>query len=403
MAAARIDPMNSPFHPKILIAHPWMGRGGSEATAMWVLHTLQEVAELTFTTASPVDWDEWNAVYGTSVVPARIISLPAPRLPGVNSGTRLAYWQRAYFERFCRKLGRGYDACISTYNPIRFGAPAIQLIGDFSFDEDCRQQLYPHAAEQAHHKSSPLRQCYLSVGDRIANRHGPAISWPNDRVVANSEWSAEILGRMFDLSEAPVLYPPVSSAHTVRTEIRDPLGFVCLGRVVPDKEIDTIIEILDRVRAAGHPVTLDLLGSFGEDDYACKIRRLVEARSDWIRTPGFVGPQEKTALFATRSFALHACRVEAFGIAVAEMAAAGLVTFVPAEGGSREIVAEASLIYQNIDDAVGKILARLDDLDGTEILRPRMCEQAARFTPEKFAHSLICIVQDLLGRPLTPL
>src|SRR5688572_21147387 len=117
--------MALPLQPQILVAHPWMGRGGSEATAMWSLHALQEVGKITFTTASPVDWDKLNSVYGTQVSPERVELLPAPRIPGVATGTKLAYWQRAWFERFCCSVGSRFDACISAYNPIRFSRPAI--------------------------------------------------------------------------------------------------------------------------------------------------------------------------------------------------------------------------------------------------------------------------------------
>ena len=394
--------MATPLQPEILIAHPWMGRGGSEATAMWSLDALQDLAKVTFTTSSPVDWESLNAAYGTRVDPAKIRFLPAPRLPGVKSGTTVAFWQRAYFERYCRTLGDRFDGCISAYNPIRFGRPGIQLIGDFSFNEECRLRLYPHAADQSRHRPSLLRQCYISIGERIAGRAELPATAPGDLVVANSRWSAAVLQRMFQIPDAPVLHPPVLASQSATAPARDPLGFVCLGRVVPDKEIGVIIGILDRVRAAGHPVTLDLLGHFGTSEHAREIRRLADQRREWIRTPGFLGPQEKAEIFATRSFGIHACRVEAFGIAVAEMAAAGLVPFVPTEGGSREIVTVSELIYQDPDDAVRKIIARIGDPAGTEILRQVARQQAARFGPEDFARGLVGIVQGHLGRPLNP-
>jgi glycosyltransferase involved in cell wall biosynthesis len=394
--------MASPLQPAILVAHPWMGRGGSEATAMGALDALQDLAKVTFTTASPVDWDSLNAAYGTRVSPEKITFQPAPRLPGVHSGTTVAFWQRAFFERFCRKLGARYDACISAYNPLRFGRPALQLIGDFSFDEASRLQLYPQATEQARHRPSLARQCYLSVGEKIAGHPHDGIAGPGDRIVANSRWSAAVLRRRFQLPELPVLYPPVHAAIPAARLPRDPLAFVCLGRIAPDKELPALIGILDRVRAAGHPVTLDLLGRFGSSAHAREIRRLADARQGWIRTPGFLGPAEKAAVFATRGFGIHACRVEAFGIAVAEMTAAGLPTFVPHEGGSGEIVADERLIYQNPDDAVRKILARLADPAGTEALRPLPREQAARFGPARFARDLVALVEDFLGRPLAP-
>lgn len=391
--------MAIPLQPEILIAHPWMGRGGSEATAMWALHALQDRARVTFATASPVNWDELNATYATRVSPAKVSLLHAPRLPGVNSGTVVAFWQRAWFERFCRTQGANFDACISAYNPIRFGQRAIQLIGDFSFDEKCRLALYPTATDQVHHRPSVVRQAYLSIGEHLAGRHDEPAFAPDDLVVANSQWTADRLREHFPVHRVPVLYPP-SSPLGEETTTREPLAFVSMSRITPEKEIETLFAILDRVRAAGRPVTLDLLGGIGDDGYSRRIRRLVRERREWVRTPGFLGPQEKAALFASRSFGLHACRVEAFGIAVAEMAAAGLIPFVPVEGGTREIVADDSLIYRSPDDAAGKILAVLDQPEVHGSLRRALRENVARFAPEHFSVRLVEIVQDFLGQPI---
>jgi len=391
--------MATPLQPEVLIAHPWMGRGGSEATAMWALHALQDRARVTFATASPVDWEDLNSVYGTRVSPEKVALLSAPRLPGVNSGTVVAFWQRAWFERFCRTQGTRFDACISAYNPIRFGQRAIQLIGDFSFDEKCRLALYPTATGQAHHRPSIVRQAYLSIGEHLAGRHDEPIFSPDDLVVANSQWTSERLREHFPLNRVPVLYPP-SSPLGVEGSSREPLSFVAMNRITPEKEIETIIGILDRVRAAGQPVTLDLLGWIGDDCYSRRIRRMVRERHEWIRTPGFLGSREKTALFATRSFGIHACRVEAFGIAVAEMAAAGLIPFVPVEGGTREIAREETLIYGDAADAASKILAVLDQPESHASLRRSLRDNVARFAPEHFSSRLVEIVQDLLGQPL---
>ncbi|MEK7950770.1 glycosyltransferase [Luteolibacter soli] len=391
--------MAIPLQPEILIAHPWMGRGGSEATAMWALHALQDRARVTFATASPVDWADLNATYGTRVSPEKVALLSAPRLPGVNTGTVVAFWQRAWFERFCRTQGTKFDACISAYNPIRFGKRAIQLIGDFSFDEKCRLALYPTATGQAHHRPSFVRQAYLSIGEHLAGRHDEPAFAPDDLVVANSQWTSTRLREHFPLDRVPVLFPP-SSPLGLENSKREPLGFVAMSRITPEKEIESILTILDRVRAAGRPATLDLLGKIGDDSYSRRIRRMVRERQEWVRTPGFLGPREKTALFSTRSFGLHACRVEAFGIAVAEMAAAGLIPFVPAEGATREIAADESLVYRNPDDAAARILAVLDQPDSHAPLRRSLRENVERFAPEHFSVRLVEIVQDFLGRPI---
>lgn len=391
--------MAFPLPPKILIAHPWMGRGGSEATAMWSLHALQDIAKVSFTTASPVEWDKLNATYGTSVVPEKVTLLQAPRLPGVATGTKLAFWQRAYFERFCQTLPDDYDVCISAYNPIRFSQPAIQLIGDFSFDEGARLDLYPTASDQAHHRPSLLRRLYLSFGDQLAGRGDGGIAGPGDLIVSNSKWTAEEMDQRFAIPDSPILYPPASSHEVEGKQSRDPLGFVCMGRIMPEKEVESIIAILDRVREAGYPVTLDLAGQFGADPYSKRIARMAKERADWIRTPGFFGPKEKQEVFATRTYGMHGCRVEAFGIAIAEMAGAGLLPFVSSEGGVKEIVGLQELIYADIEDAAAKVISRIKQPESLEGMRRALQERVTRFRPEFFSQTLVRIVQDFLKRP----
>lgn len=128
----------------ILVAHPWMGRGGYEATAMWTLAALQDDLEVTFVTAVPLqisDWASLNAAYGTRVDPEKLRLVRAPALPGVNGPRRLSHLQVRYFERFCHRLAADFDLCLSAYNPLYFGRPAIQLVGDFSFSEEMRRRL----------------------------------------------------------------------------------------------------------------------------------------------------------------------------------------------------------------------------------------------------------------------
>lgn len=133
--------------PTILIAHPWMARGGSEATAMWALEAPLPDHDVTFVTAAPLgsdDWDSLNRAYGTRVDPKRMKVIKAPALPGVDGSRRLSHLQVRCFERFCRRIAGSFDQCLSAYNPIAFGRPAIQLIGDFSFCEETRVRLHAH-------------------------------------------------------------------------------------------------------------------------------------------------------------------------------------------------------------------------------------------------------------------
>ena len=78
----------------ILVSHSWMGRGGSEATAMWTLEALQDDYEVTFVTASPLDWNELNGAYGSHVDPEKVKVIRAPALPTVDGPSKLVLWQQ---------------------------------------------------------------------------------------------------------------------------------------------------------------------------------------------------------------------------------------------------------------------------------------------------------------------
>ncbi len=384
--------------PSVLIAHPWMSRGGSEATAMWALEALRSDHALTFVTAAPLtdaDWESLNRVYGTRVEPARLRLVKAPALPGVNGPRRFSHLQTRYFERFCRELAPEFDLCLSAYNPIHFGRPGIQLVGDFSFSETMRRRLHAHGREPMRHRGTPIRRLYLQCGEWLGGEH-PPLRERGDLVLANSAWAARQLEEHFGLADAGVLHPPVPLPDVPAGGGRDPFAFVCLGRVVPEKEIERMVAILARVRAMGFPATLTLVGGFDASPYARSIAALAARHGDWIRMPGFLHLEEKQGVLASHTYALHACRIEAFGIAVAEMAAMGCVPFVPSSGGAGEIVPFPELQFDSEDEAVAKIAALLRDPARTGELAALMPAQAVRFSPARFAERLRGYVLEFL-------
>ncbi len=384
--------------PSILVAHPWMGRGGSEATAMWTVEALQDDYDLTFVTASRVDWAELNRVYGTAVDPLKFQTLKAPVLPGVNGPNRLVYLQQRYFGRYCRKIASSFDLCLSAYNPIDFGRPAIHLIGDFSFSEEMRRRLNSHATESFQHRSGLLRRLYLGLGDWIGGRRPPLSQW-GGLILANSAWSARQLETHFGVFGAEVIFPPVTlPVSPAGSGHRDPMGFVCLGRVVPEKEIERIVRILRRVRDSGYPVSLHLIGDLQDSDYGRELARMIEPDRDWIIPTGFLALEAKWEILSSRTYAIHACRIEAFGIAVAEMASMGCLPFVPSTGGAGEIVPLPELQYGDDDEAVVKILTMLENPRRVKELAEELPCLMERFGPPNFKVQLSRHVIDFAER-----
>ena len=380
----------------LLVAHPWMARGGSEATAVWTVNALQDEYDVTFVTAASVDWESLNRAYGTAVEPGRVNLLKAPALPGVDSPLRFTHLQVRYFERYCHGIASGYELCLSAYNPICFGRPGIQLIGDFSFCEEMRKRLYIFGESRPQHRATWLRRLYLAVGAAMEVKK-PLLSERGDLILANSKWSADQLEAFFGVSGAGVIYPPVILPRTEMEVKRDPLGFVCLGRVVPEKEIERIVRILGQVRQSGYPVTLRLIGNLDDSEYSRGISDLIGKHRDWITPTGFLDLEAKQAILASQTYGLHACRIEAFGIAVAEMASMGCVPFVPSTGGAGEILPFPELQFATDEEAVAKIIEMLGSPDRMQYFRSQLPGLMEQFGPEKFMNQLREMVQEFLN------
>ncbi len=387
--------------PRLLIAHPWMGRGGSEATAMWTIEALLPDFDITFVTAAllqDADWGTLNRSYGTSVDPRRIHVIEAPKLPGATGPQKLVHLQVRWFERYCHQIAGDYDFALSAYNPIHFGIRAIHLIGDFSFDESMRRRLRTGGEEPRRHRAGLLRNAYLELGRRLEIQRPPLREW-DDLILANSAWAAKQLEEHFGLSRPGVLHPPVPLSFASGKGTRDPHGCVCLGRVVPEKEIERIITIVSRVREAGFPMTLTMVGAFDQSDYSRRVKERIASEGDWIRTPGFLDLQQKRALLETQTYAIHACRIEAFGIAVAEMAAMGCVPVIPEEGGAGEIVADPALRYRDEDEAVAILLGLVRAPERVLAISASLPEGMARFAPEAFQRRLREYVLSFFREP----
>ncbi len=371
----------------ILVSHPWMGRGGSEATAMWTLQALQDDYAVTFVTASPLDWDELNGAYGSDVDPAKVDVITAPALPTVDGPLKLVLWQQRYFEKFCHRIAGDYDICLSSYNPVFFGKPGIQLLGDFSFSEEMRKRLYIYGEQTFKHKESLVRKVYLSLGNFFGVKR-PPLKTRGDLILSNSQWCVDQLGRCFDISKSTVIYPPVILPAAALDTKRDPLGFVCLGRVVPEKEIERMIRILAALREKGYPVTLKLIGNLDDSDYSRHLAQVLAPHAEWIEPVGFLELAEKQRILSEQTFAIHACRIEAFGIAVAEMASMGCVPLVPATGGAVEIVPQSELQYETDEEAASKLVDLIENPGKVESLRSELLSRVGQFGPEVFMREL---------------
>jgi glycosyltransferase involved in cell wall biosynthesis len=374
----------------IAIAHPMIGFAGSESVVAYALREFQEDYEPVLVTGGPVDIDKLNQVYGASIDPERVRQLyPWYHflLERMNAGAAL---RGMLFGRFLRKAAGAYPLCVSAYNFMDFGKPAVQCIADFSWDEEIRQHYDATPSPGVRgffHRYSILRRSYLGCVRLIGGGRKRGIPPnPQDQVIANSRWTAEILREKYGI-EASTVYPPVQAEFPEVAWEQKEAGFVCIGRISPEKRVERMIEILSEVRRQGEDVHLHVIGG-AENVYGETIKALARKVGDWVIVEGKQYGAEKERLLAVHRFGIHACQIEAFGIGVVEMLKAGCMVFAPDDGGQAEVLDHPDLLYGNVEDAATKIVRVLRDGKLQQALLEHLTKQSALFSAEDFCREI---------------
>jgi glycosyltransferase involved in cell wall biosynthesis len=379
--------------PRVAVVHPQLlPGGGSEVCAMWTLEALAGEYRVTLITMGRPDLAALDRSCGTAVRGSGLDVRALPIPPGMSR--RFDALRGVRLLRYCRSHAGDFEAMISAYNPMDFGLPGIQLVADFSFDDDLRREVHAQsgAADGLLYAASSVRSLYMALSRALSGRSGKG--WTTNRTLAVSEWVRALLKDKFDV-DATVLYPPVSVAPPeVAWEERED-GFVVMGRLVPEKGIPLVIDILAEVRKV-RPVHLHVLGRPVRASYAREIERLCRANAGWVHLEGGVYGREKDAFLARHKYGISGCRAEAFGIAVAEMVKAGVIVWVPDGGGQTEVVTDAALIYAGREDAVSRIVSVVADEARETALRRHLETRAAAFSSSRFVSGLRSVVRDFL-------
>lgn len=381
------------MRPRVAVVHSQLlPGGGSEVCAMWTLQALAGEHRVTLITMGRPDLAALDRSCGTAVGGSGIDVRALPIPPGLRR--RFDALRGVRLDRHCRRHAGDFDAMISAYNPMDFGHPGIQMVADFSFDDGLRREVHAGsgAASGALYAASAGRSLYLSLAAALAGRSGDG--WTANRTLAVSEWVRALLKDRFDV-DATVLYPPVSvEPPQVPWEERED-GFVVMGRLVPEKGIPLVIDILAEVRKV-KPVHLHVLGRPARAAYAREIDRLCRANQSWVRLEGEIYGREKDALLARHKYGISGCRGEALGVALAEMVVSGAVVWVPDGGGQTEVVADRALVFDGRDDAVSRIVSVITDPARESALRRHLEGRAAAFSSSRFVSGVRSVVRDFL-------
>ena len=380
---------------KICVTHPGLGFGGSEAVAMALLETLQQAHDVVLITSFPLDEERLNAAYHTAVDISQITVELAKMPAWLRRSPSGDLFRRAMVARHARRRASQFDLCISACDFVPFSRPAVQFAADLLWDAEFRLAHTPKlpGIKGAITGAGPVRDIYYHVANTLAGASHTLNAHRDDLVVANSQWTADFLRKRHGINSR-VIYPPVHCEPFVADAPRSG-DFIILGRISPEKRIHEAIDVLARVRARGHDFRLNIIGPIHKSNYTRQIELISEQHGTWVRLLGARYGQQKYAELAKSSYALHMCTGEAFGIAVAEYMAMGVIAFVPLQGAPKEIVDDPRVCFNDATHAVDIIDEVLRDTALQQQIRESLATCAALFSKERFASNVRALMDDL--------
>lgn len=366
---------------RLVIGHPFIGRGGSEARVMWLIEALKRDFDVTVMTTGGWDLPALNSYYGTRVAQEEVKVRIAP-VPFFVRHLNAAALRGACFQRFARQIAGEYDIRVSAYNTTDWGLPALHFIADFSWHKQIREQFHPPSPGLIY-RNTMARRAYLTVAG-VYGRPSDRDVLRDDMVIANSCWSAKIVKQFCGVDCCAIVYPPVSAEFPSVPWENKEQAFVMIGRIAPEKQIERAVAILEAVRQRGHAIQFHLCGPIENDTYGRSIAKICRERSDWIIQEGRVSGTRKAQILSHCRFGIQTSGAEGFGIAVAEMAKAGAIVFASSGGGQTEVLDNPDLLFSSVDDAADKICAVLSNAEKQRALCSYIAHRTEMFSAERF-------------------
>jgi D-inositol-3-phosphate glycosyltransferase len=227
-----------------------------------------------------------------------------------------------------------------------------------------------------------------------------------DRIVAaNVVERAELL-RDYGASESRIatipcgvdtdlFVPSDRAAARARLGLDERPMLLWVGRVAPIKGLDTLLDAVARLRAAGRPARLLIVGGDADEpmsEHEVSLRRRIE-RLDLADSVSFVGPQPQSVLpvyYAAADVTVLPSYYESFGMVALEAMACGSPVIASRVGGLVTTVRDGVTGFLVPDGDVDAVAERIGALIADPDLRWRVGREGVRWAAQ---HRWACVAE----------
>lgn len=376
--------------------------GGGEYLPLSLIAALQNVSNLTVAVDMACNIERSSKAFGISLDMSKlkVVQVTPPDYEPRKHNVFLS------FHRFrkLKQLARNADVCISTASIMDFGKPSHQFINMLAFGDDAFTAYVLNPADPARPNLRTRVKRFLSdsiLRPLLGMRSKRSIICDRrEHIYPNSFFVENFMKSFYGPFNSSVFYPPTLLDIRSAAAERDPFKVVYIGRIIPEKRIEDLVGIVEKARGiTGLDIKFQVAGRLDQTpSYGQKLTRMAQER-DWLKFVGALYGKEKEQFLVSGSYAIHAERLEAFGISVVEYLASGNIVIVPDEGGTPEIVDSPALAYHT-DDEAAQLLARLLTDAGFRDQQRAHCTMRAKvFSRESYMKRQDELVKKLLSEP----
>ncbi len=262
---------------KIAILFPAFFSGGAEFITAWMLKSLKDKYQVSLLTLSEVDISQLNHQFGTALIKEEIdVRVIYPGISFISNPQRYSLMtiRQHLLAYYYRKNCREFDLSIAAFNEMDLGKPGIQYI---------HVPLFGHGNEIArqvfHYPTSPARTLYQRACEVLTGYSNARMK--RNITLTNSQWTANLVKKSYGI-EAQILSPLVVLKPAKIPWGERENGFILSGRLSPDKNIETAIEIIRKVRQKEPDAHLHILSSGYDLSCRKKILDLIDQNSQWL-------------------------------------------------------------------------------------------------------------------------
>jgi glycosyltransferase involved in cell wall biosynthesis/O-antigen/teichoic acid export membrane protein len=328
-------------------------------------------------------------VIGGSYEGAEAVERPAPGLELHHMGTRLTVFPRAAWA-VLRGLGRDADVVLEVINGIAFFTPL--------WLRKPRVALVHHIHREHYETELGTRG---AIAARLLETFPLRFLYRDTPFLTISEAAAaDLVDLGIPRENVHVVYLGVEEAWFQPTERAPDPTLLYLGRLKQYKRIEHVLEVLEAIPEA----TLDIAG---EGDHRPALEADIQRRGlqPRVRMHGFVGEEEKAALYRRAWLKLTASSAEGWCLTVMEAAARGTPSAALRVGGLPEAIVDGRTGI--LADDVPELTRRVREVVADPQLRDRLGaaaqERAREFSWERTARENLDVLERTAESPPEPL